>query len=351
MARTTTPTSAHHPAAGISEPGPVISRPLGAQAVAEFVVAVSLRLSLSSPGRGAREVRAALRGVQSVLGLDHCAFYRVRRQSGRMEQMYAASRLGLRKLPRLLDARGLFPWLFSQTVQQGRVVHVGSVDRLPPSASTDRSNYTIWGPGCLLVIPADIPRDACYQLILVWPHGPLRWSAGKIRQLQLLAAGLAGAVCRDRIESERVDALLFEKLLRASVAPTAAGTHEAVDQQIDSALDEVRSLTDVDHAGLVAVDPESRTAYLSHATYSIGAGTLATSMPDCAAACPWLYETIVGGKRTFGFSRLDELPREAKADRQFLRDHGVRSGLFIPLTEDGCVHGVFALVTNRRQHS
>ena len=351
MARTTTPTSARHPAAGIREPGPVTSRPLGAQSVAEIVVGLSLKLSLSSPGQGVREVRAALRGVQSIFGLDHCAFYRVRRQSGRMEQMYAASRLGLRKLPRLLDARGLFPWLFSQTVQQGRVVHVGSVDRLPPSASTDRSNYTIWGPGCLLVIPADIPRDACYQLILVSPHRPLRWSAAKIRQLQVLAAGLAGAMCRDRIESERLDALRFERLLCGSMGPVADDAHEEVDQRITLALNEVQSLTNVDHVGLFCVNPGSREAYVSHAAHSTGIGKPAGATPDYAAACPWLYQTIVSGNRAYSFSRPDELPPEANADRLFLRAHGIRSGLLIPLATHGCVQHVLALATKRREHA
>ena len=54
---------------------------------------------------------------------------------------------------------------------------------------------------------------------------------------------------------------------------------------------------------------------------------------------------------TFSFTRVDEFPPAAAADRKLIELRGTRSGLYIPLQVDGKIRQILAVVSSRGERS
>jgi hypothetical protein len=61
---------------------------------------------------------------------------------------------------------------------------------------------------------------------------------------------------------------------------------------------------------------------------------------------PWLMKKIRRGEMVALGRLLDELPEDAKTDRETFLSNGIKSALVIPVKVDGLVHGGFTFAGN-----
>jgi PAS domain S-box-containing protein len=171
---------------------------------------------------------------------------------------------------------------------------------------------------------------------------PLRDSTGTI-------VGISGIV-RDIAERKRSERALrgqlqFETFL-FELSRTFIGLPEAeVDAYMAQGLARVGAFLELDRVTLLELSRD-RTAMNVAYTWS-APGTSAASAILSQAAVPWWVSQVLDGQVSLA-SRVDDLPEEAAAEKEFLRHQGVASAASIPLRVSGDIAGAISFLTMRR---
>jgi PAS domain S-box-containing protein len=167
------------------------------------------------------------------------------------------------------------------------------------------------------------------------------------------AIGLREPVA-DRTPRDEPDEPLLEALRRRTefdaflfrLSKTLIGLPEhEVDLNMAGALAEVGTFLKMDRVTLLEVAPdrtEMRVAY----SWSSDGGL--DALPRITYSMqPWWMRQVLRGEVSLA-SRIDDLPDDAAAERQYLRDRGVASAASIPLRVGGEIAGAISFVTARR---
>lgn len=125
--------------------------------------------------------------------------------------------------------------------------------------------------------------------------------------------------------------------------------YDLMDDVIKASLERVATEYGFDRASLWRMNPGEDCAYRFHEwTISDEFSTDATVFPYSDA--PWISHKILDG-----YHRVivvpESLPDDAEEDRSYYKRRGVKSGIVVPITIDGMLNGVVALVVLRRDRS
>ncbi len=125
--------------------------------------------------------------------------------------------------------------------------------------------------------------------------------------------------------------LEFEKFLAELSARFVPLPPEQVDDEIRNALKRVLEFFQIERLSLLQLLPDKtswQAVYISDAS-GIPPVPIGTALP--VSLFPWLCKKLMEQREVFSFSRLEELPADAAADKQSFERFGVRSGLYIPI--------------------
>jgi transcriptional regulator with GAF, ATPase, and Fis domain len=125
--------------------------------------------------------------------------------------------------------------------------------------------------------------------------------------------------------------LEFEKFLADLSARFVAIPPERVDDEIQSALEEVLEFFRIDHFNLLRLLPGKTHFMVTHNADADGIPPFPTGTPRPVSLYPWTVKTLSEDNEVFSFARLEEMPKEAATDRQNFGKHGIRSGSWIPI--------------------
>jgi PAS domain S-box-containing protein len=139
--------------------------------------------------------------------------------------------------------------------------------------------------------------------------------------------------------------LAFEQLVSELSGQFVNLPAEEIDSAIIQGLGRVAEFIDADRASIV--QPEGDDYNFSHYWTRQG---IAPSPPQAASmgSYTWLSKQVLGGG-TVVFSELDDLPADAKEDRQMFTKLGIQSLLSLPLTANGVPVGAVSFTTVERQ--
>jgi transcriptional regulator with GAF, ATPase, and Fis domain len=137
-------------------------------------------------------------------------------------------------------------------------------------------------------------------------------------------------------------ALRFERLLADLSTRFIHIRPEEVDQAIARCLGELVEFLDVDRGTFLELTSDGRLAPIYSSTRP---GLVPHTEPVTRESLPWYYEQVLRGE-TLIFERLPEgLPEEARAEREYVRQSGMKSHIAVPLRVGGepvCVLAVAA---------
>ncbi len=134
--------------------------------------------------------------------------------------------------------------------------------------------------------------------------------------------------------------LRFERLLSDLSAEFVDIAPDQVDMEIEKSLKQVLDFFKVDRCGLVQVLPDKRSWQITHVALSKDVPPVPIRVDLPTSTHPWVYHKLEKGKIA-SVSRLDDLPVEAKVDKQTWIKWGIRSTLSIPiLTQKTVVHAI-----------
>jgi formate hydrogenlyase transcriptional activator len=119
-----------------------------------------------------------------------------------------------------------------------------------------------------------------------------------------------------------------------------------VDEQIENGLKRIVSTSDVDRATLYQFTKDKKELRATHSWAVEGI----ERVPGVVADERWPYAVgLLRRGGTWQFSRLEEVPGEATAERQYFEATGIRSGLAIPLQVGEQLVGALSMVTFRQE--
>jgi formate hydrogenlyase transcriptional activator len=147
---------------------------------------------------------------------------------------------------------------------------------------------------------------------------------------ELPPEGLAGSAgCGGRAAPDR--RLEFERFLAEVSARFVALPPDRVDDEIRNTLKEVLEFFQLDRCNLLRVVPGEGQFAVTHNADVNGVSPYTVDDPRPITLVPYFHKRIGGQREFISFSRLDDLPAEAAADKRHLARVGVRSGVYIPI--------------------
>jgi len=151
-----------------------------------------------------------------------------------------------------------------------------------------------------------------------------------------------------RTEENIKKQLQFEKLISRISSKFINLPYDQVNSKIEDGLKLIAEYLDIDRIVLHEFLKDKQLLNITHFFNPPGIQPPASSITSDAQ--PWFAKTILNGK-IIKLERIDDLPEEAKLEKEFLLKQGVKSGLAIPLTVGKKPVGALTFTTVFRERS
>lgn len=144
------------------------------------------------------------------------------------------------------------------------------------------------------------------------------------------------------------DRLQFEEFISGLSARFIRLLPDAVDNEIETALIQIREFFQGDQCALLRIDTSQTTVSVSHVSHGEGIRHVQTEI-NLAEHFPWVHDMNVVRGETVRFTSLSDLPPEATQDVRSFMDMEVRSSLCIPLTSGSGIRHSIVLQSMRQE--
>ena len=296
------------------------------------------------------EIEDSQRRVCQCLGLDMCSLWQWSDESpGFLALTHLYRSLEGPPTPEPMDAQEYFPWCLEQLLA-GKVVAISSIEDLPPEAAHDKESWRHFGIKSTLVIPLSAGGGPLFGALSFndMKKEERLWSEALVKRLQLVAQIFANAITRKRSEQALEERLQFEQLLADLSAAFINQPPDRIDGIIDDSLKRLLETLGHDRSSLAQFSEDRGPALVTHSCAVPGVepspvGVLADDH------VPWIVGQVRNGKTVFLKCLPDDLPPEAKKERQLSIATGIKSTVAIPIEAGGSVLGLLAF-SFLRQH-
>jgi len=147
---------------------------------------------------------------------------------------------------------------------------------------------------------------------------------------------------RKRAEQELEERLRFETFISEVSARFVTVPPEAVDGEIERALQGLLVFFHCERCGLVAEGAEPGVVRVTHGAYADGVKRVPYEF-DLAAHFPWCYDLLFRKAQPLVMEKVSDLPPEAEADRRSFGASGTKSTLDIPILSGQRVFNVILI--------
>ena len=144
-------------------------------------------------------------------------------------------------------------------------------------------------------------------------------------------------------ETDIGDRLQFEQIISGLSARLINLPSEKLDDEIEHALTMLLEFFQVDRCALLRALPVSDAWKITHIASSQIAPSIPVDTELPRSIHPWAYDRLANCGEVVLFSKVEEMPDEARVDKQTWRDWGIRSNLVIPLFLDKTVVHIIAI--------
>jgi PAS domain S-box-containing protein len=144
-------------------------------------------------------------------------------------------------------------------------------------------------------------------------------------------------------ETDIGDRLQFEQIISGLSARLINLPSEKLDDEIEHALKLVLEFFQVDRCALLQVQPGRDTWKITHLASSPFASPIPVGTELPRSINPWAYNRLANRGKVLLFSKVKDVPDEARVDKQTWRNWGIRSNLVIPLFLDKTVVHLIAI--------
>jgi len=154
---------------------------------------------------------------------------------------------------------------------------------------------------------------------------------------------------RKQAEQTLRERLLFEELLSAISARFINLSVDRIDAEIHKAMMEVLNFFKVDRFALIQVCPNQQSWVITHSVSVAGVPSVPIGEKLTVSINPWAYEKLVMKREVLSFSKMEDVPAEAEADKKTWMTWGIRSNLNIPIIIGEPVDHVIVINSVKRE--
>jgi PAS domain S-box-containing protein len=167
------------------------------------------------------------------------------------------------------------------------------------------------------------------------------WSSVPVRNLIFAVA--RDVTERKHAEGNLKERLRFEQLLSDLSARFVNISPDRVDTEIEYGMKQILEFFQVDRCALLHGLPDRSSWKITHLASSEYAPPVPKGSELPQAIHPWAYEKLTAKGEVVSFANVDEMPNEARVDKQTWLDWGIRSNLVIPILRSESVVYLIAI--------
>ncbi len=147
------------------------------------------------------EIEAALKQVLDFFQVDRCGLLQTSSDRKSWQVAFVAYADGITPVPEKTELpMSLFPWVANRLLERREVVFFGTLDDLPPEASTDKQTYRAWGIKSCINIPIFIGGPVDYVLAINAVSRECAWTEDYIPRLRLLGEIFVNALFQRQLQ-------------------------------------------------------------------------------------------------------------------------------------------------------
>ncbi len=246
------------------------------------------------------------------------------------------------------DLQNSAPWV-AKELPKGEPIVISCLHDFPEEAAEERSICQNTGIKSVLWVPVSIDGQMVACIVLNTLRREVDWPVDPVQRLTLLGEIFANALRRGQTELALNNQLGFERMLAMVSATFATLPSDEIDASINGALRTIGEFMAVDRVTVGQFSDDKSTFRITHMWTAAG-----IPQDDLVFGIVlseyllWFTKRMLSGRRLV-FRSIDELPRHAVNEREYIARTGINSSAIVPLTIDDSVIGMFAFDTVRSQ--
>jgi formate hydrogenlyase transcriptional activator len=304
---------------------------------------LSARFVKVTPEQLNMEIERALKMILEFFQVDRCALLRILPSKGVWVITHLALSEDVPAVPAGVQLPlSIHPWAYEKLVKKREVVIYSRIDDVPPEADIDKKTWTDWGIRSNLVIPILTGETVNHVIAINSVKSERVWPEEFIPRLQLLGEIFVNSIERERIQLQLENMLKFEVMLSVLSARFVSLPSDQVDVEIETGLQQIARFLDLDRCVMARLSDDKSQTVTTHSWVATGVEPITAVVKN--EMIPWAVEKIMRSE-TVIISNVDELPEDAAKDREFFKQIGIKSGIYLPLTAGGEPLGLLGLAS------
>ena len=311
----------------------------------ELVTSVSTDLANLHADELDGGIQRALAGVGCFLDADHCSIFLLQDGGTRMHETYEWFAEGIDPEPDWIRdvETSRFPWRMEQ-LGYARVVSVPAVRESQGQMADAKELLETMGVKSQLCAPLMIGGQLFGFLDVSVVRWERTWPDDGVQLAEITAEILANALERKRSADMMREKLAFQTLLSELSAAFINLPVCELDGEIERWLARIGESLGVDRGGIVQTSVGKAT--MTHLWVAPGLEQSSLTVGEQEFA--WGLARLRGGD-IISYAQAEDLPPEARQEREYCRRNGIRSLIAIPLEVGGSMLGALTFSSVRMQ--
>jgi len=144
-----------------------------------------------------------------------------------------------------------------------------------------------------------------------------------------------------RLQFEQMNSELSARFINVPI--------ERLDDQIEVALKKVLDFFQVDRVGLLHTLPNQDAWKITHVAYSEYATPVPVGTILPRSISPWAFDRLTREGKVVAYTRVDDMPDEARVDKQTWKEWGIRSNINLPVMKSGSIVHIISINAMRSE--
>jgi len=226
------------------------------------------------------------------------------------------------------------PYL-TRTILNGKIIAIERIDELPQTAKLEIKYLKQQGVKSALAVPLTVNNESIGVLTFTTVNYELSWPDYLIKRCRLVGEIFGNILDRKKQEQMINQAfktiegqLKFEELLSSISSEFIALDPEKIDQKINEGLKKISDYLDMDRIALLQFSEGGKKLTLTH-RYAVDLKQLPAQFV-VSDHLPWFSGSLSRGQ-TLKISSSDDFPKTASAEKQYIKEQGIKSFATIPM--------------------
>ncbi|WP_319409425.1 sigma 54-interacting transcriptional regulator [uncultured Desulfosarcina sp.] len=236
------------------------------------------------------------------------------------------------------------PWYLKASIRKDRISITRLPDELPAAMTAEKETCREAGIVSIIGLPLQDDRAKPSFIAFCAAHPVTIDASEEGKRLERISQLFTSALIRQTTALQFDELFRFERLL-SEISSTFSGVSaEEVDRTIEFGLERISTFLRADYCNLVPFSKTERSHNIVHSWVRKGAPPLPKFTVPLGDLFPWFAEKFKHRQVVY-FSRSEELPDEASADRAEFNRMGTKSHVSVPITVGRTVVAVLSVGT------